>query len=198
LQDLSKQVSSASAIPPSSRALMAPRESQEAVAPSKRRAARHVQSLSRLGDTQTFKQRLSLTKPPVPVAQSRQRRARQCVERLAAVTTLVSLQTPGLPVAHDVQVLAMRAHRQDPRAIPDDSPGCLSSLRGPQPIDQVAALDPCQRLDRQHQPLQFPFAHRTPQTVQYGTAPCSQFDNGVAHHVSLSLLNANRAHKNMS
>ena len=163
------------------------------MAPAKRRAACNIQLRSRLGDAQPIDQGLGLHEPLVPVAQPRQRRSHQGVERLAAVAALVALQPSGLAIAHDVPAAAVRTHAQALQAPFDQFANFITSVSSSQAIDELASLDAAQPLEGPDDPIQLSLAHRKPHSGQSGTSPCSQSGGRVAHGVSLSPLNANIA-----
>ena len=160
------------------------RQGEEAVAPAKRGAARDLELPRRLRDAQAVDQGLALTEPTIPVAQPRQWRARQRVERLAAASAPVALQPAGHAVAHDVHARAVRARPQHLQSVLDDGVDLFAGLYRLQLLHHLPPLRPVHFPNRPQHHVQLASVHRIPRLGSSGTSPSRQSPRRVAHRVS--------------
>lgn len=87
----------------------------------------------------------------------------------------------------------VRAHPQALHAPLDGFAHFVTSVSSSQAVNKLPSLDPAQPLDCLDDLIQLSLAHRKPRLGQSGTSRCKQFAGRLAHGVSRSLLNANRA-----
>lgn len=168
------------------------RQLQEPVPPAKRGARGDLQLRGRQAHDQPLAKYVGLMQPLALQTQSRQRGCAQGVEGARAAAALVALQTIGVTVAHQLRALAVRAAAEAVLPRLQHFQHLLGLRRRLQPLQQFAALRGRQSIHQREQLLHLPCIHPMLHLAR-PTELRSQCDASQAHHVRLSLLNAQRA-----